>query len=101
MVDFEEDDEDRHIRSIPTLTFYQRMYAGPADNNDQKATKYFKQYESQEKVRRLQSELLLVSQGMVSIKVLDAIIKKTRKAKYKTYEHWGKLMLQWLAEAKN
>ena len=88
------------ITSIPTLGYYQKSYAGSLGNNDQKAVKVFKQYEGLEKVRRLQSELGWIANKQVYEPVLDSIASRTRKTRYKGYDAWAKLMLQWLAQAK-
>lgn len=88
------------ITAIPVLNNYQKTYASTMSNNDQKAIKLFKEYESLEKIRRLQAELLWVSSEQVYWQTLDTVIGKKRKSKYKSYSEWAKLMLIWLDQAK-
>ena len=88
------------ITAIPTLNYYQKSYASTISNNDQKAVRLFKEYESLEKIRRLQAELGWVSSGQVYFQTLDSVVGKKRKSKYKGYEEWAKLMLIWLSQAK-
>jgi hypothetical protein len=85
---------------LPTVEYYQKTYAGTLDDNDQKAVRLFKDYESHEKVRRLQQELIWVRDGKVKEITCDRLIGKKRRGKYSSYQGWGKLMLQWLAAVK-
>ncbi len=94
------DQAEGTITAVPTLRYYQKRYALSCANNDQKAIRMFKEYESVENVRRLQSELMWVSGGQVYSPVLDTILGKTRKVKHNGYNHWGKIMLVWLAQYK-
>jgi len=96
----EQDDDERSITAIPVLQYYQKTYANSSSDNDQKAIGHFKLYESEEKIRRLRHELQMIAEGRVSLTVLDNVAKKKRKVKYRTYEYWAKLMLQWLAQAR-
>lgn len=86
------------ITAVPTLLYYQKRYGLSCSNNDQKAVRMFKEYESMEKVRRLQAELMWVSSEQVYTPVLDNILGKTRRVKHDGYHKWGKLMLVWLAQ---
>ena len=88
------------VTAVPTLQFYQRRYAYALANNDQKAARLFKEYESTEMVRRFQSELMWVRNGQVLEQTLDGILGKTRRSKYKGYTEWAKLMLLWVSNAK-
>lgn len=107
----DEDYSDHHIEEnreeagktvtqLPTLDYYQKTYAQSLGGNDQKATGVFKQYESTEKLRRLQNELQMVKAGIVSDSCCDRIIGKKRKSRHASYEHWAELMLLWLVSAK-
>ena len=93
-------EDEGTITTVPTLHYYQKRYGISCSNNDQKAVRMFKEYESMEKVRRLQAELMWVSTGQVYTPVLDNVLGKTRKVKYSGYDKWGKMMLVWLAEFK-
>lgn len=81
---------------LPAVEYYQKTYAKSLDDNDQKAVRLFREYESQEKVRRLQQELLWIRDGKVKESTCDRLIGKKRKGKYEGYAGWGKLMLLWL-----
>lgn len=94
------EESEGSITAVPTLHDYQKRYALSCSNNDQKAVRLFKEYESMEKVRRLQAELMWVSSGQVYSPVLDSILGKTRKAKYNGYNNWAKLMLLWISQFK-
>ena len=94
------EDASGSITAIPMITYYQKTYALSLSNNDQKAIKVFKQYESTEKVRQLQAELRWVANGQVYVPALDGILTKKRKGRYKGYSKWAKLMTIWLAQAK-
>ena len=94
------DQDEGTITAVPTLRYYQKRYGLSCSNNDRKAVRMFKEYESMEKVRRLQAELMWVSTGQIYSPVLDSILGKTRKVKYDGYDKWGKIMLVWLAQFK-
>ena len=81
---------------IPTLQYYERMYARAMDQNDQKAVSVFKNYEAKEKLRRMQSELQWIKEGKVTEQVLNSIVGKKREAKYGGYPKWAELMLLWI-----
>lgn len=85
---------------LPTLEYYQKAYARSLDNNDQKAVRLFREYESQEKLRRLQQELMWLRDGKVKESTCDRVIGKKRKGKYGGYPGWGRLMLLWFAQSK-
>ena len=95
-----EEPKSAGVMFLPTVKEYMKLYAKNMDGNDQKAVAFFKSYESQEKVRRLQAELILLKEGQVDISACDNIVGKKRSSKYGSYEKWGSLMLVWLAEAK-
>ncbi len=83
--------------SLPTLVYYEKMYAKNFEGNDQKALFVFRRYESHEKLRRLQNELVCVKNAQAGMSMCDRIIGKKRKGKYQSYERWASLMLLWLA----
>ncbi|MCB0323797.1 MAG: hypothetical protein KDD69_09500 [Bdellovibrionales bacterium] len=94
-------DTDRAaLVSLPTLEYYQRTYASSMANEDQKAVRAFKQYESQEKVRRLQNELMSIKGSLVREGTLDRLVGKKRKGKWNGYDRWASLMLQWIVSSK-
>lgn len=87
---------DAEVWSVPTIDYYRKTYANAMGGDDQKAVKVFRDYESQEKFRRLQSELMQVKNSKVRQKVLDRSVGKKRSSKYGSYEKWAGLMLLWL-----
>ena len=99
MDEFEDRPEEGHISHLPTIVYYQKTYAQSLGDNDQKAVKVFTDYESQEKLRRLQSELLWVKKGQAAEKACDNIIGKKRRSKYRGYSKWAEMMLLWIIEA--
>lgn len=100
ITEIEEETSARTVSSIPTLLYYQRTYARSMGDNDQKAVGAFKQYEAQEKVRRMQNELMLIKASQVREEVLDSVVGKKRKSRHNGYEHWSELMLLWLVAAR-
>lgn len=96
-------DDDKgtgRLSSLPTLIYYHKTYALSLGENDQKAVGVFKSYESHEKLRRLQNELVAVKNGHASTKACEVAIGKKRLGKYQKYEYWAELMLLWVASAK-
>lgn len=89
--------EPKSIKAISTVAFYQKRYACSCENNDEKATRLFREYESREKLVRLRNEISWIKEGWVADSVCDETVGMTRKAKYGDYENWAKLMLQLLA----
>ena len=77
------------LNALPTLQFYQKTYANSCGNNDAKAVKLFKEYESRDKVQRLRQELFAISKGRAAEPVCNRIIGLTRKGKYNGYEKWA------------
>ena len=107
----DEEDESEHYESeepseekggtyTPTIEYYHKTYAISCGGDDQRAVRIFRDYESHEKLRRLQMELQLVKDGKVSGRVCDRLIGKKRKGRYNSYERWGQLMLLWLTSKK-
>ena len=84
---------------LPEVQYYMRTYAQSLGNNDKKAATVFKQYESMERVRRLQNELQNIKDGRASDNICNQLMGKKRKSKHKTYEHWAELMLLWINSA--
>ena len=85
---------------LQTIRDYINTYAASLEGNDQKAVKVFCQFETQEKLRRFQRELIMIKDGGVSDTTCDNIIGKKRKAKHRGYETWASLMLQWISSKK-
>lgn len=85
---------------LPAIEYYQKSYAKSLDNNDQKAVRLFREFESHEKLRRLQQELMWLRDGKVKESTCDRVLGKKRKGKYESYAAWGRLMLLWLVQAK-
>ncbi len=89
---------EKSIGFLPTLEYWQKMYGATMDGADQKAAGVFKNYESQEKLRRLQNELSWVKDGKVSSTACDRVVGRKRKAKYGSYQRWAELMLLWISQ---
>ena len=96
----EENSDTGTVTLIPTLEDYQKRYASTIEE-DKKAVVVFKTYESQEKVRRLQTELAWIKEGKVKESTCNRVIGKKRKGKYQSYSRWASLMLLWLSQHKN
>ena len=94
------DSDEQTVSGIPTIKYYQVSYANSMANNDQKAVRTFKDFESREKLGRLRQELVWVRDGMVRSAPLNEIIGAKRRSRYGGYERWASLMLQWIAAAK-
>lgn len=77
------------LKVLPSLQFYQKTYANSCGNNDAKALRLFKEYESRDKVQRLKQELFAISKGRASEQVCNKIIGLTRKGKYDGYDKWA------------
>lgn len=92
--------KEQIIKLIPTLDYFQKNYGRSMEGNDQKAVRVFRDYEPAEKVRRLQHELQQIKDEIVADAVMDGVVGKKRKQKYKTYAGWASLMLMWLAAKK-
>lgn len=88
---------DAKITALPTFTYYHKMYGVSCSGNDRKAVGIFREYENQEKVKRLKSEMLSVSQKRVAEEVCDRFIGKNRKAKFNGYDAWARMMLSVLS----
>ena len=93
--------EGRAVAAVPTILYYQRTYAGSLANNDQKAVGVFKQYESHEKLRRLQNELVAVKNSKVRESSLERVLGVKRRMQHRSFEHWAELMLLWITTAKS
>ena len=96
----EEESANRGLNALPTLEYFQKMYGKMMDGADQKAVGVFKDYESHEKLRRLQAELMWIKDGKASESACNRIIGKKRKSKYQSYNHWAELMLVWISQHK-
>jgi len=94
------DHDKAPLTSIPMFEYYQKMYAKNMGNEDQKAVALFKQYESQEKLRRFQNELMNIKSSQVREATLDRVVGKARKGRWVSYEKFGGLMLLWINSAK-
>lgn len=88
---------EKEIKHIPTVQYFIKTYATGSIANDKKAVDIFKMYESQEKVRRLQTELNWIKQNKVGQEALFTVIGAGRASRYESYAHWGELVLMWIA----
>lgn len=89
----EEQVRDYPLKGIPNIDFYQKTYGKSCGNNDEKAVKVFKEYENQDRVRRVKAELIGMSLGKVSPELCEKILGKSRKAKYENWEKWAAMMI--------
>ena len=100
MTKYPDEPTEKSIGNVPTLSYWQKTYGSTMEGSDQKAVGVFKDYESHEKLRRLQSELGWIKDGKVGTTACDRVIGKKRKAKYGGYQRWAELMLLWIAQHK-
>src|SRR5262245_57983848 len=80
------------LRHIPTLHYWNKTYGVSLGGNDHKAAHVFRNYEAEERTRRLQSELISIKEGRVADEVLNVVVGKKRKMKYGGYDKWAALM---------
>jgi hypothetical protein len=85
---------------IQQIEYYERAYAKSCEGNDQKAVQTFKMFESAEKLRRLQHDLILIKDDKVKKNLLDAVVGRKREARHGGYKKWAELMLLWIAAAR-
>jgi len=81
------------VKGIPNLDFYRKTYARSCSENDDKAVRICKEFESQDRNRKIKSELISISQGNVSPLLLDRILGKNRPIKFVSWEKWALMML--------
>jgi hypothetical protein len=81
------------VKGIPNLDFYRRTYARSCGENDDKAVRVCKEYESQDRNRKIKVELAQISQGNVSPILLEKILGKNRPVKSGSWEKWALMML--------
>ena len=94
---FTEEEQTASLQALPTIDYFEKKY-GRSMQNDQKAVKVFRDYESVEKLRRLQNELVYVKEQRVGERTCHFIIGPKRSAKHGGYSHWAQLMLLWIAQ---
>lgn len=85
--------KDYPMKGIPNLDFYRKTYARSCGDNDDKAVRICKEFESQDRNRKIKMELIAVSQGNVSPILLDRVLGANRPAKYTSWEKWAFMML--------
>ncbi|MCC6953351.1 MAG: hypothetical protein IT290_04470 [Deltaproteobacteria bacterium] len=88
------------VKLVPTIDYFQKNYGRSLEGNDQKAVRVFRDYEPNERLRRLQNELQQVKDKKVSENVLHAVVGKKRMHKYQGYDRWASLMLMWIVSKK-
>lgn len=86
------------IKFIPNLQNFMKVYGQSFEGNDQKAFDTFRMFESDEKLRRVRGELMAIKNGKVDPRVMDNIIGKSRTVRFKSYERWAGVALQWLTK---
>lgn len=84
------------VVGIPTIAYYLKSYGKSLESNEKKAVGIFREYESKEKIRRLQTELNMIRMGKVSDQVCERTLGKKRQAKHNGFDRWAVAMLQWL-----
>ena len=91
------DEENEHVEKriahLPTIEYFEKTYGKSMEGSDQKAATVFRNFESHEKLRRLQNELTWIKNGKVSVTACTRVLGAKRRAKYRTFEHWAELML--------
>lgn len=92
----EQKEEFVELKALPTLQFYQKTYASSCGNNDVKAAKLFREYESRDKIQRLKLELYAVSKNRAAEAVCNRIIGPVRRNKHKGYDNWAFMVLNTL-----
>jgi hypothetical protein len=90
---------ERSIRHVPMIKFYQTRYGKSLQGNDQKAARVFKEFESEEKVRRLRNELMWVKESRVNERVLSEVLGRKKVSQRGSFEKWAELMLIWLSKS--
>ena len=92
----EQKEEFVELKALPTLQFYQKTYASSCGNNDIKAVRLFREYESRDKIQRLKLELYAVSKNRAAEAVCARIIGPVRRNKHKGYDNWAFMVLNTL-----
>jgi hypothetical protein len=87
------------LKGLPALAAYQKSYANSLGNNDAKAIKLFKEFESEDKIRRIKSELLAISQGRAAEELCLRILGPVRRSKFGSYAAWAKFTLGYVNSA--
>ena len=84
---------DYPVKGLPNLDFYQKTYGKSCGNNDDRAGRVFKEYENNDRIKRVKAELIAISQSKVSPELCERIMGKTRKAKFGTWEKWAIMLI--------
>lgn len=85
--------KDYPVKGIPNLDFYRKTYARSCGENDDKAVRICKEYESADRNRKIKAELVAISQDKVSPILLEKIMGKVRPAKHASWVKWALFML--------
>jgi hypothetical protein len=85
--------KDYPLKGIPNLDFYRRTYARSCGENDQKAVRICKEFESPDRVRKIKTELASISQGNCSPELLERIMGKSRAIRSGSWEKWAFMMI--------
>ena len=94
-----EEPSGTQLKGLPALAAYQKSYANSLGNNDAKAIKLFKEFESEDKIRRIKSELLAISQGRAAEELCLRILGPVRRSKFGSYAAWAKFTLGYVNSA--
>lgn len=93
-------DEQPKAISLPNLEYFEKTYGANFKTDEKRALQTFKDFESKERLMRLQRDLIAVKDNKVSEKVCDQIIGKEKIARYQSYSNWAKIMLLRMNELK-
>jgi len=74
---------------------------GMSGSPDHQAVQIFVDCETREAIAGLRNELIGVSKGRYKDETFDLVVGTKRKVLHGSYSEWAKLMLQWLAAAKD
>lgn len=81
------------VKGIPNLDFYRKTYAKSCGENDDKAARVFREFENQDRVRKVKGELIAISQSKVSPILCEKILGRSRPVKLGSWEKWALMMI--------
>ena len=95
---FDPIEEKGSIPQLPTIAYYRKSYAPDVGTDEKRALKYFSEFESPEKKRRLRGEIQAVRDGRATQQACDLAIGKAWKGRHDSYENWANFMLACLSQ---
>jgi hypothetical protein len=87
------DDEQGKALALTSLDYFEKTYGSTFKSDEKRALQVFKDFESKERLMRLQRDLIAVKDNKVSEAICDQVIGKSRIAKFQSYSNWAKIML--------